>query len=101
MKKFNIAVIGTLFILQTAYGQVGTNGEDSSEEGRPVNEYTLTLEQNEITLGGVTAKSMTINGSMPGPVLEFTEGDLAVINLMNLTMKNTATGSFIVTYFTT
>jgi hypothetical protein len=83
MKKFNITVIGTLFILQTAYGQVGTNGEDRSEKGRSVKEYTLTLEQNEMTLGGVTAKGMTINGNIPGPVLEFTEGDLAVINLIN------------------
>src|SRR5690606_38181869 len=46
-------------------------------------EYTFTLEQNEITLGGVTAKGMTLNGSIPGPVLEFAEGDLAVINLIN------------------
>lgn len=83
MKKFNITVIGTLFILQTAYGQVGTNNEDRSEEGRPVKEYTLTLEQNEVTLGGIAAKGMTINGGIPGPVLEFTEGDLAVINLVN------------------
>jgi hypothetical protein len=43
MKKFNIKVIGTLFIMQTAYGQVGTNGEDRSEKGRPVKEYKVGL----------------------------------------------------------
>jgi FtsP/CotA-like multicopper oxidase with cupredoxin domain len=36
-----------------------------------------------MTLGGVTAKAMTINGSIPGPVLEFNEGDLAIINVTN------------------
>ncbi|ADF53700.1 multicopper oxidase [Zunongwangia profunda SM-A87] len=36
-----------------------------------------------MTLGGVSAKAMTINGSIPGPVLEFDEGDLAIINVTN------------------
>jgi CopA family copper-resistance protein len=36
-----------------------------------------------MTLGGVKAKAMTINGSIPGPVLEFTIGDLAIINVTN------------------
>ncbi|WP_318345696.1 multicopper oxidase domain-containing protein [Flagellimonas baculiformis] len=65
------------------FGQVGTNGEDRKEEGRPVREYNLVLEQNKLTLGGVTADAMTINGSIPGPVLEFNEGDLALINVTN------------------
>ena len=64
-----------LFFVLTAltthvFGQVGTNGEDRKEEGRPVREYNLVLEQNKLTLGGVTADAMTINGSIPGPVLE-------------------------------
>lgn len=77
-----------LFFVLTAltthvFGQVGTNGEDRKEEGRPVREYNLVLEQNKLTLGGVTADAMTINGSIPGPVLEFNEGDLALINVTN------------------
>lgn len=65
------------------FAQVGTNGQDRKEEGRPVKEYHLTIEQNEITLAGVTTFGMTINESIPGPVLEFTEGDLAIINVTN------------------
>ncbi|MGM0621070.1 MAG: multicopper oxidase domain-containing protein [Bacteroidota bacterium] len=80
--KFS-AIAVTLFISQVSFAQVGTNGEDRNEEGRPVKEYNLTIEQNEMTLGGVTAKAMTINESIPGPVLEFNEGDLAVINVTN------------------
>ena len=72
-----------LFLTSVTFGQVGTNGDDRKEEGRPVKEYNLTLEQKEMTLGGVTANGMTINGSIPGPTLEFNEGDLAIINVTN------------------
>ncbi|MBG0780960.1 MAG: multicopper oxidase domain-containing protein [Bacteroidales bacterium] len=78
-----VAVVAALFISQITFAQVGTNGDDRSEEGRPVKEYNLTIEQKEMTLGGVSAKAMAINGSIPGPVLEFNEGDLAVINVTN------------------
>ncbi|GMN11108.1 hypothetical protein MTsPCn9_21870 [Croceitalea sp. MTPC9] len=78
-----INIIALLLFTSSIFAQVGTNGEDRKEESRPVKEYNLTLEQKEMTLGGVTAKSMTINGSIPGPTLEFTEGDLAIINVTN------------------
>lgn len=83
MRHYFFAVIYTLLVSQITFAQVGTNGEDRNEEGRPVKEYNLTIEQNEMTLGGISAKAMTINGSIPGPVLEFNEGDLAVINVTN------------------
>ncbi len=78
-----VAVVAAFFISQITLAQVGTNGDDRSEEGRTVKEYNLTIEQKEMTLGGVSAKAMAINGSIPGPVLEFNEGDLAVINVTN------------------
>ncbi|MDF0716604.1 multicopper oxidase domain-containing protein [Muricauda sp. 334s03] len=78
-----ITVLLVLLISCAGVAQVGTNGQDRKEEGRPVKEYNLTIEENKMTLGGVTANAMTINGSIPGPVLEFTEGDLAFINVTN------------------
>lgn len=81
LKTFNIVLL--IFLNSMAFAQVGTNGEDRKEEGRPVKEYNLTLEQKEMALGGVTAKAMTINGSIPGPTLEFNEGDLAIIKVTN------------------
>jgi len=81
--KYAIILVSTLLISQITFAQVGTNGDDRNEDGRPVKEYNLTIEQNKMTLGGVSAKAMTINGSVPGPVLEFNEGDLAVINVTN------------------
>ncbi|MCF8224800.1 MAG: multicopper oxidase domain-containing protein [Bacteroidales bacterium] len=83
MKYGIITGISTLFISQIIFAQMGTNGDDRNEEGRPVKEYNLTIEQNAMTLGGVSAKAMTINGSIPGPVLEFNEGYLAIINVTN------------------
>jgi CopA family copper-resistance protein len=83
MKNVIIAIISTLFISQITFAQLGTNGDDRNEEGRPIREYNLTIEQNEMTLGGVKAKALTINGSIPGPVLGFNEGDLAIINVTN------------------
>ncbi len=82
MRHLVIIIIFLTFTSSIA-AQVGTNGQDRKEEGRPVKEYKLTIEKNEITLGGVTANAMTINASIPGPTLEFTEGDLAIINVTN------------------
>ncbi|MEY8849243.1 multicopper oxidase domain-containing protein [Psychroserpens sp. XS_ASV72] len=81
MKTFNTILL--LFLTSMAFAQVGTNGEDRKEEGRPIREYNLTIEKNEMTLGGVTANGMTINDGIPGPTLEFKEGDLAIINVTN------------------
>jgi len=81
MKTYYTAIL--LLFTTTIYAQVGTNNDSREEEGRPIKEYTLTIEQNSMTLGGVKADAMTINGSIPGPVLEFTEGDLAIINVIN------------------
>ncbi|WP_027392770.1 multicopper oxidase domain-containing protein [Aquimarina latercula] len=78
-----LRIITLLLFSSTVFAQVGTNGQDRKEEGRPVKEYNLTIEENEVTLAGVTAKGMTINGGIPGPVLEFNEGDLAIINVTN------------------
>ena len=78
-----LGIVGTLFIPQITFAQAGTNGDNRNEEGRPVKEYNLTIEHREMTLGGISAKAMTINGSIPGPVLGFNEGDLAVINVIN------------------
>ncbi|PHR50079.1 MAG: copper oxidase [Fluviicola sp.] len=78
-------ILGVIFLTlsSSVVAQVGTNGEDRKEEGRNIKEYNLTIEENEITLAGVTANGMTINGGIPGPTLEFNEGDLAIINVTN------------------
>jgi FtsP/CotA-like multicopper oxidase with cupredoxin domain len=46
-------------------------------------EYDLTLAENEVNYSGRPAHAMTVNGDIPGPVLQFTEGDVARIRVHN------------------
>ncbi|UBM60308.1 multicopper oxidase domain-containing protein [Marinilongibacter aquaticus] len=71
------------FPLVSVQAQIDTNGADRNEEGRPITEYELVIEKNKVTLGGISSKGMTVNGSIPGPTLTFTEGDLAIVHVTN------------------
>ncbi|WP_111309774.1 multicopper oxidase domain-containing protein [Confluentibacter sediminis] len=46
-------------------------------------EYTLTIKEEIVNKAGKDVKGMTINGSIPGPTLEFTEGEFAIIHVKN------------------
>ena len=46
-------------------------------------EYDLTIAQETVSITGRSAEGMTINGGIPGPVLRFTEGDIARIRVHN------------------
>jgi len=48
-----------------------------------VDEYNLTISQQEVTIRGKKADGMTINGNIPGPTLYFKEGNLARIHVKN------------------
>ena len=48
-----------------------------------VREYRLVIAQEEVSIGDSPVRAMTINGGIPGPVLTFTEGDLARIHVVN------------------
>src|SRR5690554_740705 len=48
-----------------------------------VTEYTLVIDRQPVNLTGKTVERITINGSIPGPIMEFTEGDEAVIHVIN------------------
>ncbi|MEW6428789.1 MAG: multicopper oxidase domain-containing protein [Thermodesulfobacteriota bacterium] len=45
--------------------------------------YELVIEQGEAAITGKPAPAMTVNGTIPGPVLRFREGDLARIRVHN------------------
>ncbi|MDC7217602.1 MAG: multicopper oxidase domain-containing protein [Spirochaetales bacterium] len=45
--------------------------------------YHLTLNKEKVNKAGKEVMGMTVNGSIPGPVLHFTEGDYAVIYIKN------------------
>ena len=45
--------------------------------------YTLNLSYKTVEFSGKPAQAMVINDSLPGPVLHFDEGDIAVITVNN------------------
>lgn len=72
--KLIITIFLNLVFLNYSYSQ---------EEESPVREYTLTIEQQTVNITGKEVMGMTVNGSIPGPTLEFTEGEQAVIHVTN------------------
>ncbi|AYA02753.1 copper resistance system multicopper oxidase [Acinetobacter sp. WCHAc010034] len=48
-----------------------------------VKEYQLTIEEGPVNVTGKALKRITVNGQFPAPLLEFEEGDNAVIRVKN------------------
>ena len=48
-----------------------------------VKEYQLVIEERPVNLTGKTVQRITVNGKFPAPLLEFEEGDEAVIRVTN------------------
>ncbi|MUP47380.1 copper oxidase [Gramella sp. BOM4] len=67
---------------------IGNSQErEASVEGNvnnwPVHEYHITIDEEMVNKTGDGVMGMTINGQIPGPVLEFTEGEYARIHVTN------------------
>jgi len=66
---------------------MGFSQNPEAREGNPDNlpehEYTLTIKEEMVNKAGKKVMGMTVNGSIPGPTLEFTEGEYAVIYVKN------------------
>jgi FtsP/CotA-like multicopper oxidase with cupredoxin domain len=60
-------------------GFVATTGDARSA----VVEAELRIAVGEVNFTGKTVKALTVNGRIPGPTLEFTEGDVARIHVRN------------------
>ncbi len=78
----NILYILVLILTTNIIAQTEKSVEGNIDN-LPVKEYTLTLRQEKVNLAGKEVMGMTINGSIPGPTLEFTEGEYAVIYVKN------------------
>ncbi|MEP0985687.1 multicopper oxidase domain-containing protein [Ekhidna sp.] len=85
--KNNKVVFLISVVLTSAFSGQAQNLTEKSVEGNvdnlPVREYTITLKQEMVNKAGKEVKGMTINGSIPGPTLRFTEGEYAVIYVKN------------------
>ncbi|WP_298247803.1 multicopper oxidase domain-containing protein [uncultured Christiangramia sp.] len=85
MKLKNYFLILLIFLGFSGYSQEEL---EASVEGNmnnlPVREYKITIDQEMVVKSkGKETMGMTINGGIPGPVLEFTEGEYAVIYVEN------------------
>ncbi len=81
-KRILIVLIIILFSTPTNYAQTEKSVE-GNVDNLPVKEYTLVLKQEKVNKAGKDVMGMTINGTIPGPTLEFTEGEYAVIYVKN------------------
>jgi CopA family copper-resistance protein len=86
MKNSKITLL-ICILLTSVFSVQAQNLTEKSGEGNvdnlPVREYTITLKQEMVNKVGKDVKGMTVNGSIPGPTLRFTEGEYAVIYVKN------------------
>ncbi|MGO2358191.1 MAG: multicopper oxidase domain-containing protein [Mesonia sp.] len=78
MKKIGYILLLMLFFSNMVFAQ-----KEANVDNLPVREYTLTLKEEMVNKAGKEVKGMTVNGTIPGPTLEFTEGEYAVIYVKN------------------
>jgi hypothetical protein len=86
MNTIKYLIILLLLPLSTVFSQ----SLESNIDGLPVKEYTITLRESKVNKAGKEVMGMTVNGSIPGPTLEFTEGEYAVIYVKNEMSEETS-----------
>ena len=79
MKNTLYVIILLMINCSNSFAQFG----DGNKDNLPVHEYTLTIKKEMVNKAGKEVPAMTVNGSIPGPTLEFTEGEYAVIYVKN------------------
>jgi CopA family copper-resistance protein len=79
MKNLKYTTLLVLILGQSIFSQ----SVEGNINSLPVKEYTITIREETVNKAGKEVKGMTINGSIPGPTLEFTEGEYAVIYVKN------------------
>jgi FtsP/CotA-like multicopper oxidase with cupredoxin domain len=61
-----------------------------AETPNHIQEYSLTIARQTVEVAGKPRSKITINGTIPGPILHFTEGDDAVIHVTNTMKEDTS-----------
>lgn len=86
MKNIKIIIIVLLIPMSSVLGQ----SVKGNVKNLPVHEYNLTIKEEMVNKSGKEVKGMTINGTIPGPTIEFTEGEYAVIYVKNEMSQETS-----------
>jgi len=79
-----------LVMLSIPFTTVFAQSEEGNVNNLPVKEYTITIKEAVVDKAGKKVMGMTINGTIPGPTLEFTEGEYAVIYVKNEMSEETS-----------
>lgn len=73
-----------IFILILIFTQqVFSQSVEGNVDNLPVHEYTLTINKGMVNKAGKEVEGITVDGTIPGPTIEFTEGQYAVIYAKN------------------
>lgn len=72
-----------LLFLNTSLKAQTEPSVEGNIDNLPIREYTLEINEEMVNKAGKNVMGMTINGSIPGPTLEFNEGEYAVIYVKN------------------
>lgn len=73
----------TLIFMLIGCPSMLAQSKEGNVENLPVHEYTLTIKEEIVNKASKSVVGMTVNGSIPGPTLEFTEGEYAIIYVKN------------------
>jgi hypothetical protein len=83
MKKIKLLIIATILLVSiSTVAQIQSYTKDNLDN-LPVKEYTITLREATVNKAGKNVMGITVNGTIPGPTLEFKEGEYAVIYVKN------------------
>ncbi|WP_405200358.1 multicopper oxidase domain-containing protein [Christiangramia sp. LLG6405-1] len=81
--KYKITLLLTMLIAFGAKAQLVANETEENVDNWPERVYDLTIDYKTVNFTGKDVQAMTINGGIPGPNLEFNEGEFAIINVTN------------------
>ena len=81
--KYKITLLLTMLITFGAKAQLVANETEENVDNWPERIYDLTIDYKTVNFTGKDVQAMTINGGIPGPNLEFNEGEFAIINVTN------------------
>lgn len=76
--------------LMPAYARQGSGDEASAVRRSGGDAVDLAIRRTALNIGGRKAAVTTINGSLPGPLLRFREGDTAILRVANQLNEDTS-----------
>ena len=80
----NYFLILLIFLGFSGYSQEELEASvEGNVDDLPVREYTLTLREEQVNKAAKPVMGMTVNGQIPGPTLDFNEGEYAIIYVKN------------------